>query len=60
MNEVDSYIENFPEQVQTIMKKIREIIFLKAPDAIESIAYGMPAYKTHGNLWCISLGTRTI
>ncbi|MGY6741611.1 MAG: iron chaperone [Cecembia sp.] len=46
MNEVDAYIENFPEQVQTILKKIREIIFQQASDAEESIAYGMPAYKT--------------
>jgi uncharacterized protein YdhG (YjbR/CyaY superfamily) len=48
MNEVDAYIENFPEQVQTILKKIREIILQHAPDAIESMAYGMPAYKTYG------------
>lgn len=48
MNEVDAYIENFPEKVQSIMKEIRGIILQQAPDAIESIAYGMPAYKTHG------------
>ncbi|MBW3470262.1 DUF1801 domain-containing protein [Arthrospiribacter ruber] len=48
MNEVDAYIENFLEKVQSIMKEIRGIILQQAPDAIESIAYGMPAYKTHG------------
>ncbi|MFD2200939.1 iron chaperone [Shivajiella indica] len=48
MNEVDAYIENFPEKVQSILKQIREIIFRIAPEAEESIAYGMPAYKTHG------------
>lgn len=48
MNEVDSYIENFPEDVQTILRKLRGIILKEAPDAVESMAYGMPAYKTNG------------
>lgn len=48
MNEVDAYIENFPDQVQTILKKIREIIFLQAHEVVESLAYGMPAYKING------------
>jgi uncharacterized protein YdhG (YjbR/CyaY superfamily) len=34
--------------VQEILKKIRWIIKNCAPDAIESMAYGMPAYKTYG------------
>lgn len=31
-----------------ILNKIRNIIISKAPEAIESISYGMPAYKTNG------------
>lgn len=48
MNEVDRYIAEFPETVQEIMVRIREIIRQEAPDAIEAFAYGMPSYKTNG------------
>ncbi len=47
MNEVDKYILQFPKNVQVILKNIREIIKTTAPDAEESIAYKMPAYKTN-------------
>lgn len=45
---VDEYIQAFPSEVQMILNKIRNIIISKAPEAIESISYGMPAYKTNG------------
>ena len=48
MNEVDKYIATFPQDVQGILMKIREIIKNEAPDAVEGFAYGMPSYKTHG------------
>lgn len=35
----------FPQDVQEILRKIRAIIQTAAPDAEETIAYGMPAYK---------------
>jgi uncharacterized protein YdhG (YjbR/CyaY superfamily) len=42
---VDEYINNFPPPTQTILQSIRTLIKKSAPDAIESISYGMPAYK---------------
>lgn len=42
---VDQYIQTFPKDVQVILQKIRQIIQHVAPQAEESIAYGMPAYK---------------
>jgi uncharacterized protein YdhG (YjbR/CyaY superfamily) len=45
---VDEYIALFPEEVQEILNTLRTIIKEKAPDAAESMAYGMPAYKTYG------------
>jgi len=45
---VEEYIQSFPSEIQTILNKIRSIIIRKAPEAIESISYGMPAYKTNG------------
>ena len=40
------YILQFPPETQVILNKLRELIKTTAPDAIESISYGMPAYKT--------------
>ena len=45
---VDEYIQTFPKDIQTLLEKVRRTITGKAPDAVESIAYGMPAYKTNG------------
>lgn len=45
--DVDHYIEGFPPQVQMVLQKIRNIVFIAAPECTESIAYGMPAYKTN-------------
>ncbi len=47
-NSVEAYIATFPKDIQDILIKIRKTIFVKAPQAIESISYGMPAYKTNG------------
>jgi uncharacterized protein YdhG (YjbR/CyaY superfamily) len=45
---VDGYIKTFPKDVQTLLENIRVIIKETAPEAVESMAYGMPAYKTNG------------
>nr|WP_319266646.1 DUF1801 domain-containing protein [uncultured Draconibacterium sp.] len=42
---VDKYISAFSTDTQSKLVQIREIIQTNAPDAIESISYGMPAYK---------------
>jgi len=44
---IDDYINTFPEDIQTLLEKIRTIIKMNAPEATESISYGMPAYKMH-------------
>lgn len=45
---VDEYIATFPKGIQTILENLRKLVLKNAPEAIESISYGMPAYKTHG------------
>ena len=45
---VEDYITSFPIQTQEHLNHLRKIILEKAPEAVESIAYGMPAYKTNG------------
>jgi uncharacterized protein YdhG (YjbR/CyaY superfamily) len=45
---VDNYIVSFPESVRVLLEQVRATIKENAPDAVESIAYQMPAYKTNG------------
>ena len=47
-NSVEAYIESFPKDLQMLLTQVRNIIMKNAPQATETIAYGMPAYKTHG------------
>ncbi len=44
---VDAYISGFEGGVQAKLQRIRHMILSNAPGAMESILYGMPAYKTH-------------
>lgn len=45
---IDEYIAGFPDDVKLILDQVRSTIKQAAPDAEESIGYGMPAYKTYG------------
>lgn len=47
---VDDYIEDQPEEVKSLLLKIRATIRKAAKDAEEIISYGMPAYKYYGVL----------
>lgn len=45
---VDAYMESFPEEVRKLLRKVRSTVRKNAPEAVEGIAYGMPAYKANG------------
>lgn len=47
---IDEYIAQFPIEIQEILKKIREVIRLSAPDAEEKISYQMPTFFLKRNL----------
>lgn len=47
---IDAYIAGYPDQVQAILQRIRAIIQEEAPDAKETIKYGMPTFTYYGNL----------
>lgn len=48
--EIDKYIASFPEEVQTILEKIRKTIRKAAPNAEEIMNYGIPTFTLEGNL----------
>ncbi len=47
---VDEYIIMFPEEVREKLIHLRALIKKAAPDAVESISYGMPYYNLQGRL----------
>ncbi len=42
---VEDYLAEFDGDVRARLETMREVIRATAPDAVESMAYGMPAYK---------------
>jgi uncharacterized protein YdhG (YjbR/CyaY superfamily) len=48
--DIDTYISQFPADVQVILREVRQTISQVAPDAKETISYQMPAFKQHGIL----------
>lgn len=47
---IDEYIASAPEAAQPILEEVRKIVRAAAPDAVETIAYQMPAFKMQGTL----------
>jgi uncharacterized protein YdhG (YjbR/CyaY superfamily) len=48
--DIDSYIASFPKETQVILEQLREAIRKAAPEAKETINYGMPTFTLKGNL----------
>jgi uncharacterized protein YdhG (YjbR/CyaY superfamily) len=46
--DVAGYIASAPKAVQKTLKQIRATVRKASPEAVEGIAYGMPAYKLNG------------
>ena len=47
---IDEYIKTFPEDVQSILEKMRQTIRKAAPEAEEAISYQIPTFKLNDNL----------
>lgn len=45
---VDEYIREFESKTKERLMALRDLIRKTAPQAVESISYGMPAYKVNG------------
>ena len=48
--DIDEFIAGYPENVKKILKKIRATIRKAAPQAKETINYGIPTFTLNGNL----------
>ena len=49
-NNIDEYIASFPADIQEILEQVRLTIIKAAPQASETISYGMPAFTLNGIL----------
>jgi uncharacterized protein YdhG (YjbR/CyaY superfamily) len=47
---IDSFIAEFPAEVQAVLQELRELIHREAPGCIETINYGIPTFQLNGNL----------
>lgn len=47
---IDSYIAQYPSDIQEILQHIRTVIHAAAPEAEEKISYQMPTFYLDGNL----------
>lgn len=47
---IDEYIAKFPEEIQKLLEQIRIVVQNAAPEAQETISYGMPTFAYKGVL----------
>lgn len=45
---IDQYIADFPPETRAILQKVRQTIQAVAPEATETISYGIPTFDWHG------------
>lgn len=51
---VEEYLAELPDERRDAMEKLRQAINAAAPDATETIAYSMPALRSHGGQFLVS------
>lgn len=51
---VDDYLAALPEDRRAAVEELRRTINAAAPGATETIAYGMPALRSHGRQFLVS------
>lgn len=47
---IDEYLAPLPGPQRACLEEVRSIVRAAAPDAVEAISYGMPAFKDHGRI----------
>ena len=53
---VDAYLAGLDPDRRERIETIRRTVAAAAPDAVESIAYQMPAFRSHGGQFLVSFG----
>lgn len=45
---IDAYLQSFPEATRAILENVRQAIHRAAPDAVETMSYGIPTFDRNG------------
>ena len=45
---MEEYISTFPEEIKAVLEHVRQAIHHAAPEAIETMSYGMPTFDLKG------------
>jgi uncharacterized protein YdhG (YjbR/CyaY superfamily) len=48
VTDIDAYLAPLPEPTRATLEAVRRAILAAAPEAVESISYGMPTFKYRG------------
>jgi uncharacterized protein YdhG (YjbR/CyaY superfamily) len=51
---VDEYMAGLPDERRAVLEELRQTVNAAAPEATESIAYQMPALRSHGGQFLVS------
>jgi uncharacterized protein YdhG (YjbR/CyaY superfamily) len=51
---VEDYLAALPDDRRAVVEELRQAIKAAAPEATESIAYQMPAFRSHGGQFLVS------
>jgi uncharacterized protein YdhG (YjbR/CyaY superfamily) len=51
---VEAYLAALPDDRRTVVEELRKTIRAAAPEATETIAYQMPAFRSHGGQFLVS------
>jgi uncharacterized protein YdhG (YjbR/CyaY superfamily) len=55
---IDEYLAALPSERRAALQKLRRIIQAAAPEAEETVSYGIPSYRFHGMLVGFGAGAR--
>ncbi len=54
LRNVDEYVATLPEDRRAGVEELRRTVRAAAPEATETIAYSMPAFRSHGGQFLVS------
>ena len=55
---IDRYIAGLPPDQQVVLTELRRRVATVAPDAVETLGYGMPAFRYHGRMLLWYMGAK--
>jgi uncharacterized protein YdhG (YjbR/CyaY superfamily) len=57
VSSVDDYLATLPDDRRAGVESLRRTVAAAAPEAVETIAYQMPAFRSHGGQFLVSFAS---